>query len=93
MSTPAAASTPGSTYTDVKTIVLNAINDDNRLIGKAFGFIESKVGVKRVYILSGKNLYDSIQPRSRFYHFLSVSRILGILGPLLGRRIRCSISQ
>ncbi|KAK7604254.1 hypothetical protein V9T40_004527 [Parthenolecanium corni] len=55
MTTPAkpAANSSSSIYADVKAVVLNSINDDSRLVGKAFGFIENKVGVKRVYILSG----------------------------------------
>lgn len=56
MTTPAkpAANSSSSIYADVKAIVLNSINDDSKLVGKAFGFIENKVGVKRVYIFSGR---------------------------------------
>lgn len=55
MTTKSAASSSNSIYVDVKALVLNTINDDTKLVGKAFGFIENKVGVKRVYILSGRN--------------------------------------
>lgn len=59
-STKPAASSSSSIYADVKTLVLNAINDDSKLIGKVFGFVESKVGVKRIYVLSGENKFAII---------------------------------
>ncbi|XP_065217408.1 receptor expression-enhancing protein 5-like isoform X2 [Planococcus citri] len=43
----------GTFYAELKAMVMNAINDDSRMVGQAFKFLESKLGVKRGVILAG----------------------------------------
>lgn len=45
--------TYSSIYAELKAMVMNAVNDDSKLIGKAFAFLESKLNVKRGVILAG----------------------------------------
>lgn len=42
-----------SAYIELKALVMDAVNDDSRMVGKAFAFLESKLNVKRGMILAG----------------------------------------
>lgn len=41
-------------YNDLKQFVVEVISNDKTPIGKVFRFLESKTGVRRIYLLLGE---------------------------------------